>query len=103
MATADGQGNNLHADKKNPIGLALKILCILLGGIGAVSGILEFPNLFKIVILGFTALFWVFFEFNPHLHDAILNLIWNGIQQRQGIPSKSEKEAQTPAVRWGLW
>jgi len=106
MASADDKGNGSQTigaeDNGYNIHIAWGIICIFLGLVGAIFGILKYPNEFKLVVLGLVALFWILFEFNNSLKTTILSLIWNRVQQRQGVPDDSQKKAQIPAVRWGL-
>ena len=106
MAMADNNGNDTHPIEAegNTGGFTIVwvIICTFLGAVGAVIGVLKYPNEFKLVILGLVALFWILFEFNNRLKTAILNLIWKRVQQRQGVPSDTQRKSQVPAVRWGL-
>jgi hypothetical protein len=106
MAMPDNNGNDTQRTEAkgidNSIILAWAVLYALLGVVSTISGILKFPNELKLVILFFVALFWGFFEFNKRVHITTLNLIWKRIQQRQGVPSDTEREAQTPGVRVGV-
>jgi hypothetical protein len=75
MATADQNGKNTRINRgvnePHTFNLALSILYAFMGVVGAIFGILEFPNPFKMGILILVALFWVFFEFSrDRVHQA---------------------------------
>jgi len=97
----NGQGIEVGRDA-NTLGVILRVVSGFLGAAGAVFGALKFPTTFKLVVIGFVILFWGLFEFVKPLRAFVLGQVWRVVQGRQGALGDRKRDAQVPAVRWGL-